>query len=170
MLLHCGPSSPLRPLHLSRLARVHPSDRRDHVPHQDHSPEGREAPSHATRRPQAVALLTVILVGSGLERREDGRSCAGALGGRNGGRPGTGGARGHARAAARRAPQVLRRNCQSGYGESPAGACARPPNDARRFARRTRCLARDPRASRRPARSARGQARSAARQVSGRTG
>jgi len=50
----------------------------------------------------------------------------GALGGRDGGRPVTGGARGSARAAARRAPQVLRRSCQSGRGEFPAGACARP--------------------------------------------
>jgi hypothetical protein len=31
---------------------------------------------------------------------------------------------GSARAAARRAPQVLRRNCQSGRDECPAGACA----------------------------------------------
>jgi hypothetical protein len=51
------------------------------------------------------ALLTVILVGSRLECREDGHSRASVLGGRNGGRPGTGSARGSARAAARRAPQ-----------------------------------------------------------------
>jgi len=50
-------------------------------------------------------LLTVILVGSRLGRREDGRSHAGALGGRDGRRPVMGGARGHARAAARRALQ-----------------------------------------------------------------
>jgi hypothetical protein len=58
-----------------------------------------------TRRLQAGALLTVILIGSRLERREDGRSRGGEHGRRNGGRPGTGGARGDARAAARRAPQ-----------------------------------------------------------------
>src|SRR5690349_20571525 len=79
-----------------------------------------------TRRPQAGALLTVILVGSRLERRKDGHPHVGAPGGRNGGRPGTGSARGSARAAARRAPKVLRRSCQSNGGEYLAGACARP--------------------------------------------
>jgi hypothetical protein len=53
-----------------------------------------------TRRPQAGALLTVILFGSRLERREDGLPRMGALGGRDGGRPGTAGARGSASAAA----------------------------------------------------------------------
>jgi len=59
-----------------------------------------------TRRPKAGALLTVILVGAWLERREDGRSPRGAVGGRDDGQPVTGGARGSARAAASRAPQV----------------------------------------------------------------
>ena len=57
-----------------------------------------------TRRPQAGAFLTVILLGTRLERREDGRSHVSALGGRDGDQPVTGGARGSARAAARRAP------------------------------------------------------------------
>jgi hypothetical protein len=42
--------------------------------------------------------------------------------GRGDGKPVTDRARGNARAAARRARQVLRRSCQSGCGESPAGA------------------------------------------------
>jgi hypothetical protein len=70
--------------------------------------------------------LTVILAGSRLERREDGRSRMGAVGGRDGGQPVTGGARGNAG----RPPAVCRR-CKGGSGqpncgESPAGACARP--------------------------------------------
>ena len=47
---------------------------------------------------------------------------AGAVGGRDGGQPVTGGTRGCAWAAARRVPQVQTRSCQSGCGESPAGA------------------------------------------------
>jgi len=48
------------------------------------------------------------------------------VGGRDGGRPATDGARGNARAAARRAPQVLRRSCQSGCGECPGGRLRLP--------------------------------------------
>jgi hypothetical protein len=76
-------------------------------------------------------LAAVDLVGSRLERQEDGGSCAGVLGGRDGGRLATGAARGSAQAAARRAPQGLRRGCQSGRGECPAALAparqARPP-------------------------------------------
>jgi hypothetical protein len=85
----------------------HPSDRRQTRADQDHGPEGREAPSLATRRPQAGALLTVILVGSRLERREDGRTtltqaCSATVTSADEGRAVPGGS---ARAAARRAPQ-----------------------------------------------------------------
>ncbi len=66
---------------------------------------GAQRHHEVTRRPKAGVLLTVILVGSRLERREDGRSRVGAVGGCDGGRPVTGGARGCAWAAARRAPQ-----------------------------------------------------------------
>jgi hypothetical protein len=68
------------------------------------------------------AFLTVILVFSRLGRREDGRPCTCTLAGRDGGRPWTGGVRialGRQPAVRRRA---LRRSCQSGCGECPAGA------------------------------------------------
>jgi hypothetical protein len=97
-----------------------------------------------TRRPQAGALLTVILVGSRLERREDGCSHTGALGGRDGGRPVTGGARGCARAAARRAPQGAKAELPVRSGEYPAGACARPAERAvHHRPRQARYLVRD---------------------------
>ena len=90
---------------------VHPLDRRDHVRTKITVQVARSA-IRRTRRPQAPALLTVILVGSRLECREDGRSHAGTLGRSDGGPPVTGGAWGNAQAAARRAPEVLRRSCQ----------------------------------------------------------
>jgi hypothetical protein len=40
--------------------------------------DGRVAPTRATRRRQAGGALTVILLGSRLERQEDGRSAEGA--------------------------------------------------------------------------------------------
>jgi len=76
----------------------------------------------------------VILVGSRLERREDRRSRASTLGGRDGDQPVTGSARGHAWAAARRAPEVLRKSRQSGRGKYPAGA-----TPAERAARNLAC-------------------------------
>jgi hypothetical protein len=73
--------------------------------------------------------LTVIFLGSRLERREDGRSRV--LRARRGvtaadpGRAVRGVALGRQPAMRRR---VLRRSCQSGRGEFPAGACALPPS------------------------------------------
>ena len=52
-----------------------------------------------------------------------------APGGRNGGQPVTGRVRSRARAAARRAPQVLRRSCQSGRGEYPEALAPAPPSE-----------------------------------------
>jgi hypothetical protein len=97
--------------------------------------------------------LTVILVGSRLGRREDSRSCAGAVGGRGGGRQveavAGGVVLGRQPAMRRRVP---RRNCQSGYGECPAGACARP---ARRALRGLACLRARPSAATRVSRARR---------------
>jgi hypothetical protein len=82
----------------------------------------------AIRRTQAQrALLTVILVGSRLERREDGRSTWARLMGvasaeRGWAVPGVALGR---QPAVRRL--VLRRSCQSGRGECPAGAVAPAP-------------------------------------------
>src|SRR5215475_2148253 len=58
---------------------------------EDHSP-GSALAQQATRRPQAAALLTVILLGSRLEHRGGWPLFVGAVGGRDGGRPVTGGA------------------------------------------------------------------------------
>jgi hypothetical protein len=86
----------------------------------------------------------VILVGSRLERREDGRSHAGVLGGYDGGRPDAGGAwvtHGRQPAVRRR---LLRRSCQFGGGEYPAGAYARPAECIVRYlVAGSRCLAWD---------------------------
>jgi hypothetical protein len=79
----------------------HPSNRRDHVPSKI-SVRGERSESRVTA--PKVPPLTMILVGTRLERREDVRSRISAVGGRDGGRPVTGGARGSAGAAARRAP------------------------------------------------------------------
>jgi hypothetical protein len=122
----------------------HPSDRRDHVP--TRRLQSRVARSAIRRTRAQLALLTVILVGSRLERREVGRSCVGALGGRDGGRAGTGGARGDARAAARRAPPGAKAELASpaavsrGRLRPPAERAARHP--ARREAETLRGVTR----------------------------
>ena len=80
----------------------HPSGRRDHVPSKITVQSGAKRHSKDT---SAASALDVTLLGSRLERREDCRSRASALGGRYGGRPGAGLCAGSARAAARRAPE-----------------------------------------------------------------
>src|SRR5215471_8655551 len=71
------------------LAPGHPPDRRPSEP-RTIAVKGARRASRVTA-PQAPPL-TAILLGSRLERQEDGLPHAGALGGRNGGRPGTGSA------------------------------------------------------------------------------
>jgi hypothetical protein len=68
----------------------HPSDRRDHVPGKITVKGGAFG---AVTRDSLRSPLTVILVGSRLEHREDARS-RGAVGGRDGGQLVTGGVRG----------------------------------------------------------------------------
>jgi hypothetical protein len=101
---------------------------------EDHSP-GSALAQQATRRPQAAAPLTVILLGSRLERREDGRLRAGAIGGRDGGQPVTGSARGHARAAARRAPAGAKAEAASPVTCESRGRL-RPPAERGRWSPR----------------------------------
>jgi hypothetical protein len=97
---------------------------------QGHGPEWRGAPSRATPRPQAGALLTVILIGSRLERREDGLPRVSAMGGIDGGQLVTGGAWGSALAAARRAPKGAKAELPARLWRESRGRL-RPPRRAR---------------------------------------
>jgi hypothetical protein len=121
---------------------------------EDHSP-GSALAQQATRRPQAAAPLTVILTGSRLERREGGRSRAGAAGGRTA-------------ASRRRAvpgvthgrPPAVCRRCKGGSGQPGDVRCPRalapaPAERAHRHLARQAYLARDhaPDGARRAARA-----------------
>ena len=119
-------------------------DRPDYVSAKITVQSGAQRHREVTRRPKAGALLTVILVGSRLECREDGRFLRGALGGRDGDQPVTGSARGSARAAARRASTGAKAEPPLRLRRVSAGGCARSAErTVRHFARRDALPRRD---------------------------
>jgi len=67
--------------------------------------------------------LTVILLGSRLERREDGRFRVGAIGGRDGGQPGMGSARDSAQGAP--IGWMIRTDDGYTHGQTAGGRCCR---------------------------------------------